>query len=72
VYDPSVSRKKKPLTLARPKSTPTNATSRPGTVSLHNQIRERAYELYESRGKENGNDEQDWLRAEQEFRTHQR
>ena len=27
-------------------------------------IRERAYELYESRGREPGQDEQDWLRAE--------
>jgi hypothetical protein len=30
-------------------------------------IRERAYELYVSRGREPGQDEQDWLRAEQEI-----
>lgn len=30
-------------------------------------IRERAYELYEGRGREPGRDEQDWLRAEQEI-----
>ena len=30
-------------------------------------IRERAYELYESRGREPGQDEQDWLRAEKEL-----
>lgn len=30
-------------------------------------IRERAYELYESRGREPGQDEQDWLRAEQDI-----
>jgi hypothetical protein len=29
-------------------------------------IRERAYALYESRGRKSGKDEQDWLRAEQE------
>jgi hypothetical protein len=42
------------------------------TVPLHDRIRERAYELYESRGRENGKEEQDWLRAEQEICTHQR
>jgi hypothetical protein len=30
-------------------------------------IRERAYQLYESRGCEPGQDEQDWLRAEHEI-----
>lgn len=30
-------------------------------------IRDRAYELYERRGREPGNEEQDWLRAEQEI-----
>jgi hypothetical protein len=38
------------------------------------QIRERAYELYEERGREDGHDEEDWLRAKEEvtikkFRT---
>ena len=32
----------------------------------HDRIRERAYELYESRGREPGQHEQDWLRAEQD------
>jgi hypothetical protein len=30
-------------------------------------IRARAYELYEDRGHEPGQDEQDWLRAEREI-----
>jgi hypothetical protein len=30
-------------------------------------IRERAFELYEGRGKEHGADEKDWLRAEEEI-----
>jgi len=33
----------------------------------HDTIRERAYELYESRGREPGQEEQDWLRAEQDI-----
>ena len=34
---------------------------------LEDQIRARAYELYEERGKEEGNDVDDWLRAEAEI-----
>ena len=37
------------------------------TVPSQDMIRVRAYELYENRGRENGQDEQDWLRAEQEI-----
>jgi hypothetical protein len=37
------------------------------TVPAHNRIRERAYELYESCGRAFGQDQQDWLRAEQEI-----
>jgi len=39
----------------------------PDTIPSQEIIRTRAYELYESRGRENGQDEQDWLRAEQEI-----
>ena len=31
------------------------------------QIAKRAYELYEARGRENGHDLEDWLRAESEI-----
>jgi Protein of unknown function (DUF2934) len=34
---------------------------------LEHQIRERAYELYEERGREDGHDEEDWLRAKEEI-----
>jgi hypothetical protein len=36
-------------------------------VPSDGKIRERAYELYESRGRGPGQDEQDWLRAEKEL-----
>jgi hypothetical protein len=39
----------------------------PATVPSQDMIRVRAYELYESRGRDPGHDEQDWLRAEQEI-----
>jgi hypothetical protein len=72
VYDPKASTKQKPTTLASPKSTPPKVAFLPDQVPLHDRIRERAYELYESRGREHGNEQQDWLKAEQEIRTHQR
>jgi hypothetical protein len=33
------------------------------------QIRQRAYELYERRGRQDGNHEADWFTAESELRT---
>lgn len=36
---------------------------------LQDQIRERAYELYEERGREDGHDQEDWLRAKEEITT---
>ena len=41
----------------RPASTPTEK-------KLEAQIRLRAYELYEERGRENGHELEDWLQAE--------
>ena len=34
---------------------------------LEHQIRIRAYQLYEARGREDGHELEDWLRAEEEF-----
>jgi len=51
----------------------TNLTKKPRTQAvsepkqLEDQIRERAYELYEERGREHGHDLEDWLCAEQEI-----
>jgi hypothetical protein len=39
----------------------------PDAIPAQDRIRERAYQLYESRGREPGQDEQDWLLAEQEI-----
>ncbi len=47
-----------------PKKPPT-AINEP--QELEHQIRERAYELYEERGREDGHDEEDWLRAKEEI-----
>ncbi len=47
-----------------PKKSPA-VTSEPH--QLEHQIRLRAHELYEARGREDGHDLDDWLRAEEEI-----
>ena len=42
------------------------ATAEP--PNLEEEIRKRAYELFEARGAEDGQELEDWLRAEQEIR----
>lgn len=37
---------------------------------IEEQIRKRAYELFEARGREEGRELEDWLRAEQEITGH--
>ena len=53
---------------------PNNGTRKPQTkivtepkTNLEDQIRRRAYELYEERGREEGREIEDWLRAEAEI-----
>jgi hypothetical protein len=46
--------------------TPTLVRNEP-SQNLEEQIRSRAYELYEARGRDNGHDMEDWLRAESEI-----
>jgi hypothetical protein len=48
------------------KRPPTAVTSDP--QDLEYQIRLRAHELYEARGREDGHDLEDWLRSEEEIR----
>jgi hypothetical protein len=45
--------------------TETRATESP--FDIQEQIRRRAFELYEQRGREDGHDLDDWLQAESEF-----
>jgi Protein of unknown function (DUF2934) len=46
---------------------PKGAPAMRDTVPLQDKIRERAYQLYESRGRQPGQDQEDWLRAEQQI-----
>lgn len=36
--------------------------------TMEEKIRQRAYQLYEQRGRDNGHAEEDWLRAEREVK----
>ncbi len=53
--------------VAASKSSPTIAATVPQLRASQNQIRERAFEIFESRGSKPGYDVQDWLRAERQI-----
>jgi hypothetical protein len=50
-----------------PKKPSANATSEAPDIELEDQIRVRAYELYEARGQEDGHEQEDWFRAKEEI-----
>jgi hypothetical protein len=54
--------KPKPSTLAPKSDEP------PVLIPIEQQIQQRAYELYEQRGRTDGHDWDDWLQAEQEIK----
>jgi hypothetical protein len=53
--------------LAASKSAPARVAVKPDAGASQEVVRARAYELYERRGNENGQDKQDWFHAEQEL-----
>jgi hypothetical protein len=56
-----------PKIVVGPKSSPGLVVMVPDTGSSQDMIRERAYALYEGRGREPGQEEQDWFCAEREI-----
>lgn len=48
-------------------TSPTETEATEFLVDLQEQIRLRAFELYELRGREDGHDQDDWLQAESEL-----
>jgi hypothetical protein len=68
MLDPNANKQPKAAVAAVvPKVSTGKLTMMPDALPSESKIRERAYELYESRGCEPGQDEQDWLRAEMEL-----
>jgi hypothetical protein len=53
------------MSKAAKKRPPVTVASDP--QQLEEQLRQRAYELYEERGREEGHEVDDWLRAEEEI-----
>jgi hypothetical protein len=72
MIDPKTQKQPKPKIVVGPKSSPGKVAMMLDTIPSQDRIRERAYALYESRGGEAGQDEQDWLRAEQEILKRER
>lgn len=44
------------------------SSSDPKKMNLEGQVRQRAYELYEERGRRDGHQMEDWIQAEEEVR----
>jgi hypothetical protein len=67
MIDPKASKQPTPNTFVDPKRSSGKMAIIPDTIHSQEMIRARAYELYEGRGRQPGQHEQDWLRAEQEI-----
>ena len=67
MIDPKASKQPKSDTFSDLKRLPGKMPIMSDAVRSQELIRARTYELYESRGREPGQDEQDWFRAEQEI-----
>ena len=72
MIDSKTNKQTQPKTVVGPKGSVGNVANMPDIVPPQDRTRERAYELYESRGREPGQDEQDWLCAEQEILKRER
>jgi Protein of unknown function (DUF2934) len=55
------------MSMDATKKQPAKVTREPHELELEHQIRLRAHELYEARGREDGHELEDWLRAEEEI-----
>ena len=64
---PKTQKQPQPTLVARPNNSDEKKAMMPSPVPSQDLIRERAYQLYESRGREPGQEEQDWLRAEKQI-----
>jgi hypothetical protein len=67
VYDPKALNRPKPKALAGARSTTPKTAAISGPVRSQDLIRERAYQLYERRGGQDGHALQDWLMAEKQI-----
>ena len=66
MISPKANKQTQPKIVVRPKSSPGEGPMLSRTLLSQDAIRSRAYELYENRGCEHGQDERGWFLAEQE------
>lgn len=68
MFNSKSAKQMKPTVAVAPNKPSAKLAVMPNTLPpSQDRIRERAYELYEGRGHEPGQHEQDWLRAEREI-----
>ena len=67
MFDPKASKNHKPATLPRKNASSTVIPKTPKAIPSHHEISQRAYELYENGGRQDGRDQRDWLTAEREI-----
>jgi len=67
MMNPKYAPQSQPQRILDPPSSTGKLAAIPPHVPSDDKIRDRAYKLYENRGREHGQDEQDWFRAEQEL-----
>ncbi len=67
MFDPKANKQAKAPVAVTSKSAPGKLAVMADAAPSDSKIRERAYALYESRGREPGQEEQDWFRAEREI-----
>lgn len=72
MFDSKAFKQSKPSVAVTPKDSSVKPAMMPYTTPPQEMIRERAYQLYERRGRKPGQEEQDWFRAESELLTHER
>ena len=58
--------------MSQEQKKPVTRAVEPKTETATDQIRQRAYQLYEARGREDGHEQDDWLQAEVEILAVQR
>ena len=67
MFDSKIQKPQKIDNIAVSKGLPAKVVTMAAPAPSQDTIRERAFELYESRGREPGQDEQDWFLAEREI-----
>jgi hypothetical protein len=67
MFNSKALKQSKPTIAVTPRNPSTKLAIMPNSVPTQDRISERAYALYESRGRERGQDKQDWFRAELEL-----